>query len=105
MFGPGVFAKVLNSEIFAILEGLSDAMATVELMLDDDLVAALWRRAGMDGVTFRDIVVHALETAVAVRDFLDQEPEIRPEGWTPLYDRPGLTVDELHMQMALKRKP
>jgi hypothetical protein len=95
----------VNYEIFAILEGSSDAMARFELMLDDELIESIRRRAGKDGVTFRDIVVHALETAVAVRDFLDQEPEIRPEGWTPLYDRPGLTVDELHMQMALKRKP
>jgi hypothetical protein len=80
-------------------------MATVELMLDDGLIEAVCRRARKDGVTFRDIVVHALESAVAVRDFLGQEPESRPEGWTPLYDSPGQTADELHMQMALKRKP
>jgi hypothetical protein len=80
-------------------------MAMVELMLDDALIEAVVRRARKDGVTFRDIVVHALESAVAVRDLLDQEPESRPEGWEPLYDGPGLTADELHMQMALKRKP
>jgi hypothetical protein len=80
-------------------------MGMVELMLDDGLIEAIRRRARKDGVTFRDIVVHALESAVAVRDLLDQEPESRPEGWEPLYDGPGLTANELHMQMALKRKP
>jgi hypothetical protein len=80
-------------------------MAMVELMLDDALIEAVVRRARKDGVTFRDIVVHALESAVAVRDLLDQEPESRTEDWTPLGDGPWRTPDELHMQRAIKRKP
>jgi hypothetical protein len=56
-------------------------MGMVELMLDDGLIEAIRRRARKDGVTFRDIVVHSLESAVAVRDLLDQEPESRGSPW------------------------
>ena len=76
----------------------------IELNLGDEQLAALHRRAALDGSTVRAVVAHGLEHYLALRDHLDGEPESCSEEWTPLYDGPPLTPDALHMQMALRRK-